>query len=325
LPKEWFIVTGGSGFIGSALCDYLLKKYTDIGLINVTKHTYAMSPKSIEFLEKNPRYKIVFMDITETAEFYGILSKKRVKKIFHLAAETHVDRSFMYPKDFLTSNLLGTISILEAIRHMKEKPLLYYMSTDEVFGEKLEGFSKETEPLTPRNPYVASKVAAEAYCHTWHHCYNVPVIIGRSMNNFGPRQHPEKLIAKIITKCLSNEPFNLYHGASVRGWIYSYDTADAVDTILEKGEVGQIYHIPSTVYKTVPEVCKDITKLMGKEELFAGYKGHRLKDDARYALDTTKMRTELKWKPKTGWKEGLMKTIDWYKTHEDFWKGVYSP
>lgn len=325
MPKEWFIVTGGSGFIGSALCDYLLKKYTDKGVINVSKHTYAFSPKSIEFLEKEPRYKVVFMDITQTAEFYRILSEKKVKKIFHLAAETHVDRSFLYPQDFLTSNLLGTISILEAIRHMKEKPLLYYMSTDEVFGEKLEGFSKETDPLTPRNPYVASKVAAEAYCHTWHHCYKVPVIIGRSMNNFGPRQHPEKLVAKIITRCLSNKRFNLYYGASVRGWVYSYDTADAIDTILEKGETGQIYHIPCTIYKNVLEVCKDITKLMGKEELFAGQKGHRLKDDTRYALDTTKMRTNLKWEPKTGWKEGLIETIKWYKTHKDFWKGLYSP
>jgi dTDP-glucose 4,6-dehydratase len=151
------------------------------------------------------------------------------------------------------------------------------------------------------------------------------MIIGRSMNNFGPRQHPEKLVAKIITRCLSNKPFTLYYGASVRGWVYSYDTADAIDTILEKGETGQIYHIPCTIYRTVPEICKDITKLMGKEELFAGQKGHRLKDDTRYALDTAKMRTNLKWEPKTGWKEGLIETIKWYKTHEDFWKGLYSP
>jgi len=308
-----FVVTGGSGFIGSALCDYLCKKYPSVLIINISKHTYATSPEIVRFLEKYPNYKFFPLDICDTIHFYEILKKFKVERVYHLAAETHVDRSFMFPQDFLRSNVQGTFSILEAIRALRKRAKLYYMGTDEVFGDVKEGYKREDEVLHPENPYVASKVAAEAYCITWLHTFKVPVVIGRSMNVFGPRQHPEKLIAKIITHCLTDKPYTLYKGNSIRGWTYVYDTADAIDIIMSKGRIGEIYHIPPTAFKSVNEVNETILKLTGKTSLFKGYVGKRLKDDYRYALDTTKMLYELKWSPKIKWDEGIKLTIEWYR------------
>lgn len=319
MSPEATIVTGGSGFIGSALCDYLLQKNPETLIINVSKHTYATSPKTVRFLETYDNYKFFPLDICDTIHFYEILKKYKVSKIFHLAAETHVDRSFMYPQDFLWSNVQGTFSILEAVRALDKKPKVYYMGTDEVFGDVKEGYKHEDDALHPENPYVASKAACECYCHTWYYSFQVPVVIGRSMNVFGPRQHPEKLIAKIITHCLSDTPYTLYKGNSLRGWTYVYDTAEAVDIIMNKGKLGEIYHIPPITFKTVNEVNETILKLTGKGELFKGYVGERHKDDYRYALDTTKMKHELNWQPKIGWEEAIEKTVEWYKENRRLW------
>jgi len=316
------LVTGGSGFIGSNFIDYLIEK-TDWRIINLSRHTYAMNPKVLEHLEKIKKYKFVAGNLTDAILMMNVM--KDVDLIVHFAAETHVDRSFIYPRDFLTSNLLGTFTILEVLRHLKKKPKLIYMSTDEVFGDVPKGYCKEDDPLKPRNPYSASKASAEMYCNAYFHSFKIPVIIARSMNNFGPRQHPEKLIAKMITRCLSNTPFTLFKGGSVRGWIYVKDTCDAVLTIIEDGEPGEIYHIPPDAYLTVPEVAEIILKLTNKQHLFQGYKGMRLKDDERYALDGTKMTYDLKWKPKTSFDDGIRQTIEWYCQNEWSWKGVYAP
>jgi len=316
-----FIVTGGSGFIGSALCHHLLEKYTDVMVINVSKHTYAISPRIVQFLEEYEKYKFFPLDICDTIHFYELLKKYKVSRVYHLAAETHVDRSFMYPQDFLWSNVRGTFSILEAIRNLTKKPKIYYAGTDEVFGDVKEGYKREDEVLHPENPYVSSKVAAEAYCTTWFHCFKIPVVIGRSMNVYGERQHPEKLIAKIITHCIRNKPYTLYKGNSIRGWIYVYDIADAIDVIMNGGKVGEVYHIPPVAFKTVEEVNDTILACFKgrKDKLFKGYVGKRLKDDYRYALDTTKMQYELKWLPKISWEEGMKRTIKWYRTHKELW------
>jgi len=316
------LVTGGSGFIGSNFMDYLIEK-TDWETINLSRHTYAMNPKVLEHLEKTEKYKFVAGNVTDAVLMMNLI--KQVESIVHFAAETHVDRSFLYPRDFLTSNLIGTFTILEVIRHLKKKPKLIYVSTDEVFGDVPKGYCKEDAPVKPRNPYSASKASAEMYCHAYLHSFKVPAIITRSMNNFGPRQHPEKLIAKMITRCLSDVPFTLYKGGSVRGWIYVKDTCDALLTILENGLVGEIYHIPPDAYLTVPEVAETVLKLMNKQHLFEGYKGGRLKDDERYALDGTKMTYDLRWKPKTSFEDGIRQTIKWYRENEWFWKSVHAP
>jgi dTDP-glucose 4,6-dehydratase len=322
------LVTGGSGFIGSNLVEYLLEKYPDKTIVNYSRHTYAMNPKVTEHLENNERYKFIAGDVTNAMLLSNVIKENDVELIFHLASSTHVDRSFLYPDEFLRSNLIGTFTILEVLRHIdiENRPKLVYMSTDEVFGDVPPPHKcKEDEPLAPRNPYSASKASAEMYCNAYFHSFKVPVIIARSMNNFGPRQHPEKLIAKIITRCLKNEEFTLYKGGSVRGWIYVKDTCSALDTIATKGNLGEVYHIPPNIYLTVPEVCFKILKLMNKEHLFKGFKGHRLKDDERYALNGSKMLNVLNWKPNVSFEEGLKETIKWYEQNRWFWEHVYSP
>jgi len=317
------LVTGGSGFIGSHLVEYLLKKYPEKKVINLSKHTYAVNPGTLKHLESNPNYVFLPADITSTIEMSNYLRKYEVSELFHLAAETHVDRSFVYPKDFLMNNVFGTWSLLESLRLLEEKPKLLVMSTDEVFGNVPKGFCRELDRLEPRNPYSASKASVEMYCYAYYHSYQVPVLTARSMNNYGPRQHPEKLIAKVITKCIQDEHFTLYEGGSIRGWIYVEDTCSCLDRIMQKGNLGEIYHIPPIAYKTVPEVCEAILKLARKEELFDGYKGRRLKDDERYALDGSKVLYELGWKPETSFEDGLRKTLEWYKLNPWFWRNLH--
>lgn len=314
------IVTGGSGFIGSALVEYLLNKYPDEKIINISKHTYVINPNVLKDIESNPNYVFVPLDICNSIGVKEIIEKYNVDKIFHIAAETHVDRSFIYPLDFLQANVIGTFSLLEMLRYLKNKPKFLYMSTDECFGDVPRGFCKEDDCLSPRNPYSASKAAAEAYCNAYYHSFKVPVITARDMNNFGPRQHPEKLIPKIITNCILNRHFTLFEGESIRGWIYVHDTASALDCIMNKGNIGEIYHISATVYKTVPEVANIILKMMNKEKLFDGFKGRRLKDDERYALDGSKVTNTLGWNYKYTFEEGIDKTIEWYKKNEWFWR-----
>lgn len=315
-----FLVTGGSGFIGSALCDHLLATYIDVDVINVSKQTYTTNPKITKFLEGyGKRYIFKPFDFLDTIYFFELLKKYDVERVYHLGAETHVDRAFLYPQDFLWNNVQGTFSILEAIRFMEKKPLLFYMSTDEVFGDVKNGFKKENDVLHPENPYVASKVSAEAYCITWNACFGVPVVIGRSMNVYGPRQNAEKLIAKIITNVILEKSYTLYKGNSLRGWTHVYDTVSAIDRITLRGKIGQIYHIPPSCYKTISEVNESILDITGRHDLFIGYHGERHKDDYRYALDCNKMKKELKWTPSINWSEGIRTTIGWYSKHKELW------
>jgi len=322
------IVTGGSGLIGSNLVEFLLEACQDRIIINVSKHTYAMNPKSLQHLGSNSRYKFVPLDITDQLAFNNLIEEYEVEQIFHLAAETHVDRSFLYPYDFLTANVLGTFSILEALRKIPKpkKPRLLYMSTDEVFGDvPYPTLCKENDSLKPRNPYSASKAAAEMYINAYHHSFGLDTVVARSMNNFGPRQHPEKLIAKIITRCLSDRPFTLFKGGAIRGWIYVVDTCSALKVIMDKGINGEVYHIPPSTYLTVPAVAFRILKLMQKEKLFMGFRGERLKDDERYALECSKMQDSLKWNPEYTFDDALLGTIDWYDKNKWFWQHVESP
>ena len=292
--KNNILVTGGTGFLGNNLLRYLLDKYSRKQIINYSKHTYVDNPLSIEPLIKQSNFVSIKGDINDKLLFKETLEKNKVGLIYHIAASTHVDRSFVYPEEFLSANVMGTFSILESIRRVKgKKPLLIYMGTDEVFGDVAEGYCREDELRAPRNPYSASKAAAEMFCLAYHHSFNLPIIIPRSMNMYGPYQHPEKLIGKIITRCLTEKHFTLYEGGSVRGWTFVKDTCDALNTVSDKGNIGEIYHIPPNTYKTVPEVAQTILQLMKKEYLFDGYKGQRLKDDERYALDGNKFTYNL--------------------------------
>lgn len=306
------IVTGGNGFIGSHLCDYLLKR--DYRVINYSRHTYASN-------ENNPNVINIEGDILDTIRFVETLISEDIDSIFHLAAETHVDKSFQYPSSFLRTNILGTVSILEALKYLKsiskKNIRMLYMSTDEVFGNISKGFAKEEDTLNPRNPYSASKASAEHFVMTYHHSYELNTLIARSMNNFGERQNLEKIVGKIVLNCLNDREYRLYKGASnsVRGWIYVKDTASALHTLMTKGQTGKIYHIPAKTYLSVEELNNKITKLLKKEHLFKGYKEFRLKDDERYALDydTAKLVKELNWVPETSFEEGILKMTKWIK------------
>jgi dTDP-glucose 4,6-dehydratase len=274
------------------------------------------------FLDERKNYSFIPLDIFDTVQFLRLLKEHNVVRVFHLAAETHVDRSFIYPRDFLVANIEGTFSILEAIRALKrnEYPKFYYMGTDEVFGVVREGFKDESQMTHPENPYAATKVGCEALCQAWNMSYKIPIVIGRSMNVYGERQHPEKLIPKIITNILSGTKYQLYKGNSLRGWSYVNDTAEAIDVIMTKGKDGQIYHIPPSVMKGVYDINELILSLLPEgKELFQGYIGKRFKDDDRYALSGTKMQHELGWMPKTTFEEGMSKTIEWYKVHKELW------
>ncbi len=320
MQRKGILVTGGTGFLGNNFVRYLLETYPELWIIDYSLHTYMINPRVTEELKKFEKYCLVEGDLNDVLLLSETLNKMKIKKVFHLAASTHVDRSFIYPEEFLESNVRGTFSLLEVLRRMKRPPLMVYMGTDEVFGDVDENkWCRETDVRTPANPYSASKAAAEMWCEAYFHSYKLPIITVRSMNMFGPFQHREKLIPKIITKALSDIHFTLWQGGSERGWIFVKDTAQALDVVSQKGVPGEIYHIPPDAYLTVPEVAEKILKKMGKEEIFDGYKGRRIKDDQRYALDASKFTYKLKWRPPTSWDKGLEKTIKWYQKNKWFW------
>ncbi len=319
-----FFVTGGSGFIGSNFIDHVLQDREN-AVVNFSRHTYALNPRILEHLEGEGRYKFVAGDLTNGIFLQRILQHYAPDFIVHFAASTHVDRSFLYPQEFFRSNTLGTFNLLEVLRNLDRKPKLLYVSTDEVFGDVAKGFSKETDSLSPRNPYSASKAAAEMFVNAYCHSYEVPTVIVRLMNNFGPRQHPEKLISKIITRCLTDTPFTLFEGGSTRGWIYVTDSCYAINEVLLRGENGEVYHVPPTTYRTVPGIAEYILNIMDKHHLFLGFKGQRLKDDERYALNGTKLIKKLGWTPKFLFATAMRNTIEWFRENPWFWKDVYAP
>lgn len=301
-----FLVTGGSGFIGSALVDLLLQKGHEV--VDYSSRTYAFND-GLPFANINS-YRLEQGDITDGPHLMHLLTTESFDVIFHLAAETHVDRSFVYPATFLHTNIMGAFMLMECIRHLEKRPKTIAVSTDEVFGS-IDHLAKEYDFRWPENPYAASKASAEMYYHAYYKSYGVPVITARSMNNFGPRQHPEKLIAKIITSILHKKPYSLYEGNSRRGWIYSYDTADALFRLSQDDVQGEIYHIPPSEYKSVEEVNDTIMSILGKD-YFSGYKGRRLKDDESYALDGSLMTDTLGWHPTTSFEDGVQRTVQWY-------------
>jgi len=319
-----FFVTGGSGFIGSNFVDYVLEDKVN-RVVNYSRHTYAMNPKVMDHLQDEERYKFVAGDLKNEIFLFRTLQKTNPDVVVHFAASTHVDRSFVYPREFFRNNAYGTFSLLETLRNLNQNIKLLYVSTDEVFGDVPTGFCREKDFLAPRNPYSASKAAAEMLVNAYHHSYSIPTVVARMMNNFGPRQHPEKLISKIITRCLTDTSFTLFKGGSTRGWTYVKDACEAIHKILVEGKNGEIYHIPPSTYKTVPEVTNAILNIMNKQNLFLGFKGQRLKDDERYALEGSKMTYELNWTPKTTFEDGMKQTIAWFRENPWFWKDVYAP
>jgi len=311
------LVTGGAGFIGSNFILYMLHRHPDCHITNLDTLTYAGNLANLKAVEKDPRYLFVKGDITSENDVRGAM--KDVDAVINFAAESFVDRSIADPENFVRTNVFGTYVLLECARKYDVQRYLQ-ISSDEVYGSIEEGSFRETDPLNPSSPYSASKAGADMLVGAYHKTYGAPVLIARSSNNLGPYQHPEKLIPSFIIRALQGGKLPLYgDGMNVRDWIYVEDNCVAIETVLQKGETGEIYNIATGNEKTNLDVTKCILRELGKPETLIRFVEDRPGHDRRYSLDTTKIRG-LGWKPVHSFEDSLKKTVDWYLRNEWWWR-----
>lgn len=320
------LVTGGAGFIGSNFIIYWLRNHPQDFIVNFDKLTYAGNLENLKEIEKNPNYKFVEGDICDKE----LVEKnaKDVDVIVHFAAETHVDRSITDPSEFVRTNVLGTNVLLEAALKNKIKRF-HHISTDEVFGSlTLEEKSKfnERTSYNPSSPYSASKAGSDHLVRAYYHTFGLPVTISNCSNNFGPFQFPEKVIPLAITNLIEGKKVPVYgDGLYVRDWLFVEDHCRAIDLILQQGEVGETYCIGGlTEDINNLEVIRKIIKILGKTEESIEFVKDRPGHDRRYAVDWSKIKTELGWEPQGNFDELLIKTVNWYKDNENWWRGVKS-
>lgn len=312
------LVTGGLGFIGSNFCRYMLEKHADCELINVDKMGVGANPANLHDVENDKRYTFIKGDVCNPLLINRLIHQ--VDAIVNFAAETHVDRSIADPNIFLLNNTVGTFTILEAIRRHGHKVRLLQVSTDEVYGEALEGSFTEHDPPKPSNPYSASKAAADMFVLSYHKTYNLNVNITRCTNNFGPYQLPEKLIPKTIIRALRNLPIPIYgSGQNVRDWIYVRDHCEAIATVLEKGSAGEVYNVSAGNEISNVEVAKKILGLLQKPESLISFVEDRPGHDTRYSLDSAKIKNALNWQPTCSFEASLESTVKWYLENEHWW------
>lgn len=319
-----YLVTGGAGFIGSNFIHYIFNKYPDAQIVNLDKLTYAGNHDNLKKFENDPRYKFVQGDICDSELVDRLVSE--ADAVVHFAAETHVDRSVMGPAEFVRTNVLGTQVLLEAARKNGNKRF-HHVSTDEVYGSiPLESDEKWTEnsPYKPRSPYSASKAGSDHLVRAYYQTYQLPVTISNCANNVGPYMYPEKLFPLAITNLIEGKKIPVYGtGAQVREWLHVEDHASAIDTILQKGKLGETYFVgPDDDHVSNLEVIKKILQVMNLPEDRIEYVKDRPGHDAKYALDTTKIKTELGWKPKYKLEETITKTVEWYKENQDWWQKI---
>ncbi|NLF88992.1 dTDP-glucose 4,6-dehydratase [Candidatus Bathyarchaeota archaeon] len=312
------LVTGGLGFIGSNFCRYMLEKHPDYELINVDKVGIGANPANLHDIENDSRYTFIKGDICNPQLMSRLIHQ--VDAVVNIAAETHVDRSIADPNMFLQNNTLGTFTILEAIRRHNHKARLLQVSTDEVYGEAIEGSFTEETPPRPSNPYSASKAAADMFVLSYHRTYGLNVSITRCTNNFGPYQLPEKLIPKTVIRALRDLPLPIYgKGTNIRDWIYVGDHCEAIGTVLEKGKPGEIYNVSASNEKTNIDIVKTILAQLKKPESLITFVEDRPGHDIRYSLDSSKLRRELGWMPKATFEQVLQSTVEWYLKNEHWW------
>jgi dTDP-glucose 4,6-dehydratase len=311
------IVTGGLGFIGSNLIGLLLKKKYSV--LNIDKISYSSSFYNVREFKNSKNYKFIKCDINDK-KLKNIFLKYKPNIIFNLAAETHVDRSIDNPGNFINSNIIGTYNLLECFRDFSKKnnTKLIHISTDEVYGDILKGRTDEKHPYNPSSPYAASKAASDHLVYSYIKTYKIPAIITNCSNNYGPKQHPEKLIPKLIYNILNNRNLPIYgKGINSREWIYVEDHCDALFKISKLGKIGNFYNIGSNKDVTNIKISKNLLKIAKlKFKVGKNVKIKFVKDrpghDIRYALNSKKIFKELKWLPKTKFEDGLIKTFDWY-------------
>jgi len=309
------LVTGGAGFIGSNFIRHLLNN-TNCAIINLDKLTYAGNLNNIKDLRREKRHKFIRGDI-RNRKLVGSLVKK-ADAVVNFAAESHVDRSIQTPSVFVESNVLGVQVLLEACRRFGVR--FEQISTDEVYGSRVEGSFVETDALNPSSPYSASKAAADLLVNAYHVTYGLEVTVTRSTNNYGPNQHPEKFVPRLVTNALRGKPLPIYgSGQNIRDWIFVDDNCGAILTVLEKGEKGQIYNIGGRNERKNLEIAKEILRCLSLPETMLEFVPDRPGHDFRYSIQCSKVQ-RLGWKPQVGFEEGLQKTVDWYRTNEWWWR-----
>ena len=321
------IVTGGLGFIGSNLIELLIED--GFKVINIDKITYSSSFYNTREFKRLKNYRFIKLDI-KNKKIKEILIKYKPSCIFNLAAETHVDRSIDNPHNFIQSNIVGVYNLLECFRKFsnKYKSKLIHISTDEVYGDILNGRTSETYPYQPSSPYAASKAASDHLVSSYVRTYKIPAIITNCSNNYGPKQHPEKLIPKLIYNILNNKPLPIYgNGSNSREWIYVKDHCEALIKVFQKGKVGEFYNIGSNKNLNNLQVTKNLLKVSNQ----INHLGNKVKivfvkdrpgHDLRYALNSNKIKKNLNWYPQTSFKEGIKLTFNWYNENKNYYKSL---
>ncbi|MDB3894721.1 dTDP-glucose 4,6-dehydratase [Candidatus Pelagibacter sp.] len=322
------IVTGGLGFIGSNLIDLLIKNKFKV--INLDKVSYSSNFYNVKNYKNSKFYKFYKVDINNKKKITKIFLKEKPIAIFNLAAETHVDRSIDGPYPFIKNNILGIYNLLEATKvyfKINKKFKLIHISTDEVFGDILKNRSNEDYPYKPSSPYAASKASSDHLVYSYFKTYNLPIIVTNCSNNYGPKQHPEKLIPKMIYNIMKNKDLPIYgKGTNSREWIYVEDHCEALLEVFKKGKIGNFYNIGSNEDLNNLKVCKKLLKIGKKIDINNKSKVRLVKDrpghDNRYALDSNKIKKELKWKKNTNFSEGIKKTFVWYLNNLEYFKSI---
>ena len=319
------LVTGGCGFIGSNLVRHLRSERPDWTIVNLDLLTYAGNLENLRDLEKDDRHVFVRGDIGNRELVDHLLAQHGIEAVLHLAAESHVDRSILGPELFVRTNVLGTQVLLEACHRRKVRRFVM-VSTDEVYGSLgATGAFTETSPLQPSSPYSASKAAADLLALAFHHTFRMDVVVTRCSNNYGPYQFPEKLIPLMVVNALHDEPLPVYgDGGNVRDWLHVEDHCRALVAVLERGRAGQVYNIGGGAEHPNVDLVRMLLAALGKPETLIRFVKDRPGHDRRYAIDPSRIRTELGWTPRRTFRQGLEATVRWYVDNPDWWKHVKS-
>ena len=320
------LVTGGAGFIGGNFVHHMVNKYPDYEIVNLDLLTYAGNLETLKPVENKPNYKFYKGDIADKEFIMDLFEKEKFDIVVNFAAESHVDRSITNPEIFVHSNVLGTVTLLDASRKYGVKRY-HQVSTYEFYGDlpldRPDLFFTETTPLHTSSPYSSSKASADLFVLAYHRTFGLPVTISRCSNNYGPYHFPEKLIPLMISRALADEELPVYgKGENVRDWLHVSDHCQAIDLIIHKGRVGEVYNVGGHNERTNLEVVKTILKALNKPESLIKYVTDRPGHDMRYAIDPTKLETELGWKPQYTFDTGIQQTIQWYLDNKEWWQNI---